>query len=392
MREQYDVVIVGGAAVGSSAAYFLAANPDFNGTLLVVEQDASYQKAATTLSAASIRHQFSTAGNIRMSLFGTEFVRAMGQTLAVDGEQPDAGFHEGGYLFLATAAGLPVLQANHAVQRAEGADVVLLTPAQMLERFPWLNVEDLVAGSLGLSGEGWLDAYSLLRAIRRKAISLGAEYVQARASALLSLDGRISGVRLDDGRCIAAGTVINAAGNGASALAASAGIELPVHARKRCVFYFDCAEAVPKLPLLIDPNGAYVRPEGKGFIAGIQPDAEHDPDSTDFDVDWPLWEDVLWPTLATRIPAFEAVKVRNAWAGHYDMNLFDHNLILGAHPEFAGLLFANGLSGHGLQQSPAIGRALAELIVYGAFRSLDLSEFSWQRVLENQPLREINVV
>jgi FAD-dependent oxidoreductase domain-containing protein 1 len=118
--DRYEVVIVGGAAVGSAAAYFLAAHPQFAGELLVLEQDFSYQRCATTLSVASVRHQFSTPENIRMSMFGTEFIARLGEHLTVDGQAPDVGWHEAGYLFLATQAGLPQLQANHRTQRSQG--------------------------------------------------------------------------------------------------------------------------------------------------------------------------------------------------------------------------------------------------------------------------------
>ena len=184
MVESFDVVIVGGAAIGSAAAYFLAANPDFDGSILVLEQDFSYQRCATTLSAASIRHQFSTPGNIRMSQFGTDFIRSIGENLAVEDEAPEVGFIEAGYLFLATAAGAEVLQANHRVQTGLGADIALLSAQALATRFPWLHTGDLAGGTYGLSGEGWLDAYALLQAFRRKAISLGVTYRQARVAQL----------------------------------------------------------------------------------------------------------------------------------------------------------------------------------------------------------------
>ena len=392
MNAQYDVVIVGGAAVGSAAAYFLASQPDFDGSVLVIEKDFSYAKCATTLSAASIRHQFSTPGNIRMSRFGTEFIRAVGATLEVDGEAPEVGFREAGYLFLATAAGQAVLQANHQVQRALGADVVLLTPLELQRRFPWLATGDLCAGSLGLSGEGWLDAYGLMYAFRRKAIALGVTYREAEVVSLARAGGRVTDVVLGDGSRIGCGHVVNAAGTGARVLAHAAGIDLPVEARKRCVFHFLSPGPLLACPLVIDPGGAWFRPEGSGFICGISPPASEDPECFDFDVDHAQFDDVLWPALAARVPRFEALKLQRSWAGHYDVNTLDHNVILGAHPEIENLLFANGFSGHGLQQSPAAGRALSELVAYGAYRTLDLDEFGWARVLENHPLHERNVV
>lgn len=386
-----DVAIIGGAAVGSAAAYFLAVQ-GFKGRITVLEQDFSYAGCATARSAASIRHQFSTPENIRLSQFGTAFIRDIGTQLRVDGEVPEVGFHEGGYLFLATAAGLEILHANHRTQRALGVDVALLTPAQLAQRFEGLAVDDLAAGSLGLSGEGWLDAWGLMRALRRKAQALGVTYRQARVAGLQRQGRRITGATLDDGSTLGCAVVINAAGTGAAALARCAGLVLPVQSRKRCVFYFTSPARVAHCPLVVDPSGAYFRPEGPGFICGISPNEADDPECFDFEVDHALFDERLWPLLAARVPGFEAARVQRSWAGHYDVNTLDHNVILGPHPEVDNLLFANGFSGHGLQQSPGVGRALAEWVVHGAYRTLDLSALGWQRVLENRPLREINVV
>ena len=387
-----DVVIVGGAVVGSAAAFFLRSQANFKGSVLVVERDFSYEKCATTRSVASIRQQFSTPENIRMSQFGSHFVRNITDYLTVDDEPPAVGFHEGGYLFLATRAGRAVLESNHRVQRGLGVDVVLLQSGQLRERFAWLATDDLSAGSLGLSGEGWLDAYSLLRAFRRKAVALGAEYRQAQVVQMQRSGRAITSVTLSDGSSVRCGIVINAAGTGAPQLARSAGIDLPVQSRKRCVFFFTTPAQIDDCPLVIDPSGAYFRPEGRGFVCGISPPEEQDPECFDFEVQHTLFDTVLWPALAARVPGFEAARVHNAWAGHYDVNTFDHNAILGAHPDIDNLLFANGFSGHGLQHAAAVGRALSELVSFGAYRSLDLSALGWSRVLENRPLREVNVV
>ena len=144
--------------------------------------------------------------------------------------------------------------------------------------------------------------------------------------------------------------------------------------------------------MVIDPGGAYFRPEGQGFITGIAPPPDQDPECFDFDVQHALFEDVLWPLLARRVPAFEALRCVRGWAGHYDMNLFDQNAILGPHPDLGNLYFANGFSGHGLQQAPAVGRALAERIAHGRYRTLDLGRLGWGRILEGRPLVERNVV
>lgn len=389
---QTDVLIVGGAAVGSATAYFLASQPSFKGSILVVEQDPTYARSATALSAASIRHQFSTPENIRLSQFGSSFLKSVGEHLSVDGEAPAIGFQERGYLFLATAQGLGILQSNHLTQCAENVDVSLLTPAQLQSRFPWLNVDDLSAGSLGNTGEGWLDAYALMQGFRRKALSLGVQYCQARVEALSRQGRLVTSARLSTGELVTCGTVINAAGTGATALAQSAGIELPVQARKRSIFYFTSSARLPTCPMVIDPTGAYFRPEGEGYLCGIAPSPEQDTECHDFEVQHSLFEEVLWPILAARVPGFEALRLQRSWAGHYDMNLLDHNAIVGAHPDVDNFLFANGFSGHGLQQSPAIGRALSELVTFGEFRTLQLGALGWARVIEGRPLREINVV
>jgi sarcosine oxidase len=390
----YDVVVVGGGVIGSAVAYWLAAEPAFAGRrVLVVERDFSYREGSTGRSAGSIRQQFSTKENIEISLFGARFLKNLGDWLAVEGEVPDVGFKEKGYLFLASTEGWPILEENHALQAALGADNLLLEQTALKARLPWLNVEDLAGGCLGLSMEGWFDPFALLQAFRRKARSLGAEYREDLVTGVSVGNGRATGVTLASGERIEADWVVDAAGPRAREVAALAGLELPVAPRKRQVFVFDCKAELPAMPLVIDPSGLYVRPEGTGFICGIAPrEGEPDPDTLDLEVDWTPFEEVLWPGLAHRVPAFEAIKPTGAWAGHYSVSLLDHNAILGPHPELPNFLFANGFSGHGLQQSPAVGRGLMELIVHGGWRSLDLSRFGYERIRRNDPILERNVV
>lgn len=389
----YDVVIIGGAVTGSSAAYHLASNPDFVGKVLVLEKDPSYRKCASALSAASIRQQFSTAINIKISLYGIEFIRNIGDWLEVDGDRPDIGFHEDGYLFLATEAGRDTLAENHALQVELGADTELLDPDGLAAKFPWLAVDDLAAGCFGRSGEGWFDGYGMMQAFRKKARALGIDYRPARAVAIEVTDGRATGVRLEDGEVISAGTVINASGADGRKLAATAGIDIPIEVKKRMIFTFKAEDKIERCPLLIDPNGTYVRGDSDGFICGWAPSGERDPEvEDDFDVDWSLFEEDIWPTIATRVPAFERIKPGAAWAGYYDMCAYDDNVLLGAMPEVPNLLLANGFSGHGLQQAPAVGRGLSELVTYGAYRSLDLSELSPVRIREGREVREKNIV
>ena len=396
-----QVVVIGGGVVGSSIARWLTA-PQVQAVrpckVTVLERDFSYARASSALSASSIRQQFSTAINLAISQFGIGFLRDAARELAVPGQTPpQIGLHEGGYLYLATAAGEGVLRAKHTLQRANGADVALLVPEQLRARFPWLSTQDLALGSLGLSGEGWFDGYALLQAFRAQARAQGACYLQAEAVGFEAQTGRsrfqIQRVVLQNGERIEGDHFINAAGPWARHVAAWAGIDLPVAARRRTVFHVTCPTPLPGCPLLIDPSGIWLRPEGQGFITGFAPPAGQDAD--DLPLDEPelaAFEDFVWPTLAERIPAFEALRLQRAWAGYYEMNLFDHNAIVGPHPACDNLVFANGFSGHGLQQSPAIGRGVAEWIAHGAYQTLDLSPLGWDRVLEGRPLLEQNVI
>jgi FAD-dependent oxidoreductase domain-containing protein 1 len=387
-----DVVIIGGGVIGSAIAYFLAGRTDFKGSIAVIEKDPAYETAATPRSAGGVRQQFSTPENIRMSMFGAAFITEAGEHLMVDGEVIELPFVEWGYLFLATATGFETLRTNHTTQTSLGAKVALLMPSELKGRFPWLNVDDLAGGCYGLANEGWTDPYGLLQAFRRKARSLGVTYLADEVTGLERVGNRIASVSLRDGGRLACGAVVNAAGYHAHEIAGMIDIDLPVRPRKRIVYVFDCRDKPERAPLTIDPTGVWCRPEGANFIGGISPPEHEDPDATDFEVDYRLYEDVVWPTLAHRIPAFEAIKLIRAWVGHYDYNTLDQNAILGPHPEVRNFYFANGFSGHGLQQSPAVGRAIAELIAYGAYRSLDLHRFGYERVLNKLPLSELNVV
>ncbi len=400
----YDVVVVGGAATGSSVAAHLLADPAFTGRVLVVEKDPGYRLAASALSAASIRQQYSQAVNIRLSLAGLAFLRDIGRHLGPEGDPPAIGLHEGGYLYLAgDEASAGTLRANHSVQAREGADISLLAPAELRARFPWLDATGLVLGAFGRTGEGWFDGWALLQGLRREARRRGADYVSDEVVGLERAGDRIVAALLRERGRVPCGTVVNCAGSGGTALAAMAGVAIPVQAKRRSVFSFTCREALPGAPLLIDTTGVWMRPdggrtpEGPGFIAGWSPPAAEDPDWRDDDpdtqaVDWPLFDEIVWPALAARVPALERIRPGRAWAGPYDMNLFDHNAVLGPVPGLENLCLCNGFSGHGLQHAPAVGRGLAEWILHGRPITIDLSPLGFARVQEGRPLLERNVI
>lgn len=387
---RYDIVIIGGAIVGSSIAYYLR-EEGFSGSIALIERDPQFAHAATTLSMASIRQQFSIPENIRLSQFTLKLFRRLKEEF---GTEADIGFREGGYLILAGEEGLPILKANHEAQIAEGADIVFEDPEQLKRRFAWLSTEGISAGAYGRSGEGWFDAHAMLMLFRKALREKKIDFITAGVTGIARQGNRVTGVSLDNGQTLEAGIVVNAAGPNAGKVAALAGLALPVEPRKRNVFVFEARDKFADMPLLVDPSGIYVRPEGSVYLTGGGEPEEGDgpADPGDFEVDWPLFEDVMWPVLATRIPAFEAIKPTRAWAGHYDYNTLDQNAVIGPHPEVGNFIFANGFSGHGLQQAPAVGMALAELIVHGGYRTIDCRAFGYERVAEGRAFRELNVI
>ena len=359
----FDVAIVGGAAIGAAVAYFLKAVEGFPGSVALIERDPTFATAATTLSAASIRQQFSTPENIRLSRFGLEFLRAMPARF---GAEADPSLRERGYLILARPEARAILETNHRVQRAEGAPVALLDAEALAARFPWLSVDGIAAGSLGLSGEGWFDAHTLLRTLRAAARDAGATLVTGEVVAIETQAGRVTALRLDDGgehRLRNTSQCRRARRPERSRRLPAA--PLPVEPRKRSVFVLDAPDAPRDMPLLADPSGIWARPEGGGFLAGYSPPATEDAtaDPADLRPTTRFSRKCSGRLLAARVPAFERLKVTGAWAGHYDYNTLDQNAVIGPDPALPNFLYANGFSGHGLQHAPGVGRALAELIV-----------------------------
>jgi glycine/D-amino acid oxidase-like deaminating enzyme len=391
--DRADVVIVGGGIVGSATAYFLSSEEALRGRrIAIIERDTSYAAASTARSAGGLRQQFSTPENIAMSQATLGLIRRLA---SVFGPGADVGFREQGYLIMATETGRALLDENVALQQAHGADVVLLTAAEMAHQFPWLATAGIATGSFGRSGEGWFDPPSLAALFRQAARDRGVALLHDRVIGV-EASGRVEAVRLAGGARIACGALVNAAGPWAGELAAMAGVALPVEPRKRYVYVIDCREASGSLnaaPLTVDPSGVWFRPEGRFFLCGKSPEESAEPPAADLDtVDHAFFESEVWPHLAARVPVFESVKVVNAWAGFYDYNTLDQNAIIGPHPDLGNLYFANGFSGHGAQQGAAAGRAVAELIARRRFVTIDLTRLGYGRIADNRPLPEHNVI
>jgi FAD-dependent oxidoreductase domain-containing protein 1 len=391
--ESADVVIVGGGIVGSAVAYFLSSDAAFQGRRVVlIERDLSFAEASTSRSAGGLRQQFSTPENIAMSQFTLSLIR---QLTAVFGLGADVGFREQGYLITAPEAGRDVLTENVALQQSHGADVVLLDAAGLAQRFPWLTTQGVAVAGFGRSGEGWFDPPSLASLLRNAAMVRGATVIHDRVTGI-EARSRVDAVRLASGRRIACETLVNAAGSWAGEFAALAGLALPVEPRKRFVYVIDCREAsdaLHKAPLTVDPSGVWFRPEGRFFLCGKSPAENEEPPPANLEaIDHAFFDAEVWPQLAQRVPAFESVKVMNAWAGYYDYNTLDKNAVIGPHPRLSNFYFANGFSGHGAQQGAAAGRAVAELMVHGAYQTIDLSRLGYARIAEGRPLLERNVI
>ncbi len=395
-KSTYDVVIVGGAMLGSSVAWFLTDNPDFKGSVLVVERDPTYEFSATAHTNSCIRQQFSAAINVQISQFGAEFVKNFQTYMGGDPRVPKPILQSFGYLYLAdTQAFADTLRAAQKVQAACGAGTRHMTRDEIAKAYPFYQLDDIIAGNHNLVDEGYFDGGTLFDWWKRSARERGVEYC---TNAVVSMTKNKAGTRIDSvtlktGEVISCGTVVNCSGPRGILTSRMAGIEIPVEPRKRFTFIFAAEQRLDRdLPLTIDPSGVHCRSDGLYYMAGCPP--EHDPavDYNDFAMDHSIWQDKVWPAIANRIPQFEAIKLINSWAGHYDYNVLDQNAILGPHTVVTNFMFCNGFSGHGFQQSPAMGRGLSELITYGGFRTLDLSPFSFARIDRGEPFLETAVI
>jgi len=396
-QKHYDIVIVGGAIMGASTSWFLTDNPDFNGSVLVVERDSSYEKCSTAHTNSCMRQQFSNELNVRISQFAADFVKNIRTYMGGDERVPELGIRSFGYMYLADNEDFAaVLRESQKVQLAAGASTQLMDASAIRKAYPFYNVDDIVLGSINLTDEGYWDGAAVFDWWRRQSAERGVEYINNEVVAMTrnAANTVVESVTLKSGEVISCGQVVNTSGPRAARTAKMAGIELPVEPRKRYSWVFKAEQPLDRdLPLTIDPSGVHVRENGGctyqcGGHADIDPAVDYD----DFAMDHSLWDNHVWPILATRIPQFEAIKVQSEWAGHYAYNVFDHNAIVGPHTELKNFVFLNGFSGHGLQQSPAMGRATAEWLTYGEFRTLDLTPFSYERIVKNQPLIEKAVI
>ena len=396
-HDSYDVIIVGGAIMGASAAWFLSDDKDFDGRVLVVDRDLSYENTSTMHTNSCMRQQFSGELNVRVSQFAADFVKNLRTYMGGDDRVPELSIRSFGYMYLADNDGFAdVLRESQKVQLAAGAETQLMTPDQIKQAYPFYAVDDIVLGSINLRDEGFWDATAVFDWWRKSARARGVEYIENEVVAITknAQGTRVESVTLKSGETIACGQLLNASGPRATRTSEMAGIKIPVEPRKRYSWIFAAEQPLDRdLPLTIDPSGVHVRENGGGtYQCGGHSDIDPAVDYDDFTMDFSIWESHVWPILATRIPQFEAIKVQSEWAGHYAYNTFDHNAIMGPHTEVENFFFLNGFSGHGLQQSPAMGRGTAEFMVHGAYKTLDLSPFHFERIPAGRKIIEKAVI
>lgn len=434
-----ETLIIGGGPIGASTAYHLARrrvddDSESDPSILVVERDPSYQSGSAIYSAGGIRFQFSLEENVRMSLYGIDFLRNASTALSTELSSSasdslvDIQYVENGYLFYATnAASEQQLRENHALYEKIGCSdmMKLLAPAELAVRFPWLNVDDILLGSFGCSGEGWFDPWAYIQGLNDKSKALGVQYASGNVVGAKRdpQSGSVLSVRIQDEASkevydVQVKNVVNAAGAAADGILNVLGDTssdgngtvsefipraFPVRPRKRSLYFFHCTPStsdddeddaiIPDMaPLTIDNTGAYFRSEGTQpgtgkFLCGISPPSVEDHDCYDRreldNADPHLFERDIWPALYHRVPAFGSIKLQSSWAGLYEYNTVDQNCIIDFHPETTNVLMVNGFSGHGLQHSPAAGRAAAELIDNdNRFETLNLDVFRFGRLLE----------
>jgi FAD-dependent oxidoreductase domain-containing protein 1 len=385
---KFDVAIIGGGIVGSSVAYFLLKeSPALS--VCVIEPDPSYEFASTLRASGGCRVQFTCPENIAMSRYSIGFIKEFEQAMASNGRPAPVDWVEGGYLFIVPPTHVANLERNVRTQRAQGCVVDLLTPRELGNKFPSMNVDDLGAGA-HTPHDGWCDPNGLLWGFRRKAVELGAIYLQDRVVDAEADPAKVRAVVLASRARVVADAFVNAAGAWSGEVASMFGMQLPVTPLRRFEHYFAAGSPIERLPYVKDVARLAFRSEGKGFSGGLVNGNECR--GFNFEVDHDYFERVVWPAAAHRFPAFEAAKCHRTWSGLYEQNELDGNPVIGRWSRAPNLYTVAGFSGHGMMHAPAAGRAIAELVVHGRYRSLDLSRLGYERVEANAPYREQGVL
>ena len=384
-EDLFDVVIIGGGVMGSSVAYHLL-RADGALRVAVVERDPTFARASSALSAGNARIQFSLRQNIQISKYTFEVLARFAQDMAVDEIPPDVAFRPEGNLFLVGEGGMGGARRTLALQLELGCEAEWWSQEQIQSSYPLLETGRFAGATFGPS-DGHLDGYGFLMAYRNKAKSLGAKMLTGEVTSIEIEQKRALAVRMGPRERLTGGCIVNCAGAWAAGIASTAGISIPVQPVQRQAFVVE-PEIKPSAPLPLTslPSGFYFRSESEDRVL-VGRSMTDDRVGIGFSWTESRFNDTLWPELVEVVPAFERLRLVRGWSGLYAVNTLDSNAILGPWPELENLYLANGFSGHGLQQAPAVGRYLSELIL-GVEPVLDLSAFAPDRILDERPLLE----
>ena len=373
--------------MGSATAYFLKTlSPSL--AIAVIEPDPTYEFCSTLRASGGARHLFSCPENIEMSKYSINFIKAFPQVMALADRDAPVDWVEGGYLFIVPPEGRGLLESNYAVQREHGCEVHLLSPSQLKERFPSMVVDDLAGGVLS-PRDGWCDPNGLLQGFRRKAVSMGAEYLKDRVTGFTQVGASLTHAALESGATLSADAFVNATGAWAGVVSALAGVPLPVAPVRRYEHYFTCGNPMEPIPYVKDMARLAFRSEGTGFSGGLVDGSVQR--GFNFDVDHDYFDNVVWPAVAHRFPSLESAKCHRTWSGLYEQCELDGNPVIGA-TSIGNFYTLAGFSGHGMMHAPAAARGLAELMVRGEFESIDLTRLGYARVLSGTPYREAGIL
>jgi len=348
----FEVIIIGGGVIGCSIAYHLARMGCCD--VVVLERNL-IGSGSTERCAGGIRQQFSTEANIRLSVESVRFFERFEEETGYP-----ADFRQNGYLMLATGEEeLVFFRQSVALQHSLGVKVNLLSPQEVKEIVPRLNIGD-VLGATYCPTDGYADPYSVVHGFASAAKRLGVKICQGAEVISIARTGRVWCVNTTTGE-FRSPTVVVAAGAWSSQIGEMIGVNIPVRPSRRHIFVTEpLSEIAKSAPMVVEfRNGFWFRREGQCLIFGMRNPEE--PESFNTSVDWSFL-----PTIAEvachRLPFLADIGVGRAQAGLHE-DTPDANAIISDVPHMDGLYFACGFSGHGFMHSPAVGRIVAELVL-----------------------------
>ncbi|NWG04678.1 MAG: FAD-binding oxidoreductase [Syntrophaceae bacterium] len=368
MEKTAEVVIIGGGIIGVSIAYHLALKKA--GRILLLEKG-QLGEGSTSRCVGGIRTQFSTEINIRFSLESLKTFKRFKEEFGINPE-----FKEVGYLFLATTESeMDVFKKNVMLQKKFNIPVEFLNPSEISQRWPYLRMDDILGGTF-CPKDGYAGPSEVLSGFVAGAKREGVKIYEGKeVTKILSAEGKIQGVKTKDEE-VSAPVVVNAGGPYAASIGEMVGVQIPVKPLRRQIFITAPFRlSAQTIPLVIDfHRGWYFRQEIDGLLLSGPLDSEPSFNlNTDYEAMAEASENAMY-----RVPVLEKARIARGWAGLYEITP-DHHAVLGKVPEVEGFILANGFSGHGFQHSPAVGKLIAELIVDGDAKTIDISSLSIER-------------